>query len=114
MAIVRYENIKVKTLTFSTSAFGEQNTTETVWFETRARVSTVANSVNILDKYRLYEDLINFTLNYTPNVKMISEQQNLYSIEWRSNKWRIDSIKEADDKMTVKLLCYKSNPMTSV
>lgn len=114
MSIARYENIKINSLTFSTSAFGEQATTSTLWFETRATVSSVSNSVTILDKYRLYEDLINFTINYTPNSRLICDQQNVYSIEWRGNKWRIDSVKEADDKMTVKLLCYKASPITAV
>jgi len=114
MGIARFENITVKQLTFGESAFGEQSTTQTTWFETRARVSAVANSLKISDKYRLYQDLTNFTLNYTPNTRTMVDNQNLYSIIWRDKSWRIDSIRESDDRMTVQLLCYRSDPETAV
>lgn len=114
MAIARFENIVVNNLTFGVSAFGEQSTTQTKWFDTRARVSSVANSLKIADKYRLYQDLINFTLNYTPNTKLMVDRQDLYSITWRGNDWRIDNIREADDRMSVLILCYRSDPVTAV
>ena len=114
MAIARFENITIKNLTFGKSNFGEQSTTQTKWFTTRARVSSVANSLKIADKYRLYQDLIHFTLNYTPNIKEIVDSQNLFSIEWRGNDWRIDNAREADDRMTVLLTCYRSDPVTAV
>lgn len=114
MAIARFENIAVNNLTFGVSAFGEQSTTQTKWFDTRARVSSVANSLKIADKYRLYQDLINFTLNYTPNTKLMVDRQDLYSITWRGNDWRIDNIREADDRMSVLILCYRSDPVTAV
>lgn len=114
MAIARFENIAVNNLTFGVSAFGEQSTTQTKWFDTRARVSSVANSLKIADKYRLYQDLINFTLNYTPNTKLMVDRQDLYSITWRGNDWRIDNIRESDDRMTVLILCYRSDPVTAV
>ena len=114
MAIARFENITINNLTFGISDFGEQSTTETPWFITRARVSAVANSLNILDKYRLYQDLTNFTLNYTQNMKSIVDRQDLYSITWRGNKWRIDNVRESNDRMTVLFLCYRSDPQTAV
>lgn len=114
MAIARFENIAVNNLTFGVSAFGEQSTTQTKWFDTRARVSSVANSLKIADKYRLYQDLINFTLNYTPNTKAMVDRQDLYSITWRGNDWRIDNIRESDDRMTVLILCYRSDPVAAV
>jgi len=114
MAIARFENIAIKTLTFGKSAFGEQSTTQTLWFNTRARVSSVANNVKISDKYRLYQDMVYFTLNYTPNTKEIIDNQNLYSINWRGKDWRIENVREADDRMTVLFLCYRSDPVTAV
>ena len=114
MAIARFENIAVNNLTFGESDFGEQSTTQTKWFDTRARVSSVANSLNILEKYRLYQDLIHFTLNYTPNMKKIIDRQDIYSITWRGNSWRIDNVREADDRMSVLFLCYRSDPETAV
>ena len=50
MAIARFENISVNNLTFGQSAFGEQSTTQALWFQTRARVHSVANNVKITDK----------------------------------------------------------------
>ena len=114
MAIARFENITVNNLTFGQGSFGEQTTTQTTWFQTRARVADVANSLKISDKYRLYQDLVNFTLNYTPNMKQIVDDQNLYSITWRGKDWRITDVREANDRMTVMLLCYRTDPQTAV
>lgn len=114
MAIARFEQITVNNLTFGESDFGEQSTTQTKWFDTRARVTDVANSLKISDKYRLYQDLTNFTLNYTPNIKQIVDGQNLFSITWRGADWRITDVREANDRMTVLLMCYRTDPKTSV
>jgi hypothetical protein len=114
MTIARFENINVNNLTFTKSDFGESATVQTLWFATRARVSSVANSLKIAEKYRLYQDMINLTLNYTPNMKTIVDNQHLYSITWRGKDWRIDSARETDDRMNVIFLCYRSDPVTAV
>jgi hypothetical protein len=114
MAIARFENISVNSLTFGQSSFGEQLTTVTKWFDTRARVHSVANHVKISEKYRVYSDLVNFTLNYTPNTETIINSQNLYSITWKGVDWRIDNVREADDRMTVQFLCVRNDPVVAV
>jgi hypothetical protein len=114
MAITRFENITVKTLTFGTTTFGEQTTTIATWFATRAQVRDVSNSVRISEKYRLYSDIVNFTLNYTPNTKEIVNNQNLYSINWRGFDWRIESVRESDDRMKVNFTCVRNDPVTAV
>ncbi len=114
MAIARFENLSVNSLTFGKSAFGEQSTTQTKWFDTRGKIADVANSLKISEKYRLYQDLVNITLNYTPNVKQIVDSQQLYSITWRGNDWRITDVREANDRMSVMLLCYRTDPVTAV
>jgi hypothetical protein len=114
MAIARFENITVNTLTFGKSTFGEQSTTQTLWFETRALVHSVANNVKISEKYRVYSDIVDFTLNYTPNTKEMVDNQNLYSINWRGFDWRIDNVREADDRMTVRIMCVRNDPVVAV
>ena len=114
MAIARFENITVNRLTFGVSTFGEQSTTITQWFQTRARVHSVANHVKISEKYRVYSDVVDFTLNYTPNTKEMIDNQNLYSIKWRNFDWRIDNVREADDRMTVKIMCVRNDPVAAV
>jgi hypothetical protein len=114
MAIARFENINVNNLTFGQSTFGEQSTTQAVWFTTRARVHSVANHVKITDKYRVYSDVVEFTLNYTPYTKRIIDNQNLYSITWRGFDWRVDNVREADDRMTVRFLCVRNDPVVAV
>jgi hypothetical protein len=114
MAIARFENITVNSLSFGASSFGEQSTTITKWFGTRARVHSVANHVRIADKYRVYSDVVEFTLNYTPNTKTIIDNQNLYSINWKNFDWRIDNVRESDDRMTVKFLCVRNDPVVAV
>jgi hypothetical protein len=114
MAIARFENITINNLAFGQSSFGEQSTTITKWFETRARVHSVANHVKITDKYRVYSDVVEFTLNYTPNTRAIIDNQNLYSIKWKNFDWRIDNVRESDDRMTVKFLCVRNDPVVAV
>ena len=114
MAIARFENIKINNLTFNKSAFGEQSTTQTLWFETRARIADVSNSVKIADRYRLYQDMVNMTLNYTPNMRTIVNNQHLYSITYRNQDWRIDNVRESNDRMNVTFMCYRSDPVTAV
>ena len=114
MAIARFENIAVNTLSFSKSDFGEQNTSQTLWFNTRARVHSVANNVRISDKYRVYADIVQMTLNYTPYLKTIIDNQNAYSITWRGFDWRITDIRESNDRMKVTYICYRNDPETPV
>jgi hypothetical protein len=114
MAIARFENIAVNRLSFGTSSFGEQSTTQTLWFQTRARVHSVANHVKISDKYRVYSDIVEFTLNYTPNTREMVDNQNLYSINWKSFAWRIDNVRESDDRMMVHILCVRNDPVVAV
>ena len=114
MAIARFESININNLTFAKSDFGEQSTTQTLWFATRARVAGVSNSVKISEKYRLYQDMVTFTLNYTRNMKTIVASQNLFSITYRGQDWRIDNASESNDRMTVMFTCYRSDPVTAV
>jgi hypothetical protein len=114
MAITRYENIVVNNVINGTSTYGMQTTTITKWFDTRAKVADVANSLRISDKYRVYSDLVNLTLNYTPNTKQIVDNQNLYSITWRGFDWRITDVRETNDRMNVTLLCYRNDPIVPV
>jgi hypothetical protein len=114
MAIARFENITVNSLVFAKSSFGEQTTTTALWFATRAKVASVSNSVRISEKYRVYADMVNFTLNYTPNTKEIVNNQNLYSINYRNFDWRIDAVRETDDRMNVILTCVRNDPVAAV
>jgi hypothetical protein len=114
MAIARFEQITVNNLAFAKSDFGEQSTAQTVWFRTRARVQSVANSVKISEKYRLYQDVVNFILNYTPNTREMVRNQNLYSISYNGYDWRIDNVRRSNDRMTVVILAYRTDPITAV
>lgn len=114
MGIARYENITVNSLAFSKSSFGEQTTTVSKWFDTRALLHNVANSLLVTDALRVYSDVINITLNYTPNTRTIMDDQNAYSITWRSKDWKIVTTKETNDRMNVILTCARNDPGTAV
>lgn len=114
MSIVRYENITINNVENSVDEFGQYTTTITPWFGTRALVSDVNNSVRIADRYRVYQDLVNLTVNYTPNMKTIVDAQDLYSITWRGQEWRITDVRESNDRMKVTFLCYFNQPDTPV
>ena len=114
MAIARYENCTVNNVANGIDTYGEQTTTITEWFQTRARVADVANSLRISERYRVYSDLVNLTFNYTPNMKQIVDRQELYSITWRDNDWRITDCRESDDRMNITLLCYRNDPSVPV
>lgn len=112
MAITRYENVEINTLTNGVDSIGQYTSVPVPWFTTRARVRDVNNSLKIADKYRVYQDLVNLTFNYTPNMKQIVDDQDLYSITWRGQDWRITDVRESDDRMNITLLCYYNAPNT--
>lgn len=114
MGIKRYENVDVNTLTFGTNSFGENVTTITKKFTGRPLVSSVKNSLSITGDTRIYQDLIDFTFQFTPWMKDIVINQNLYSFTYNGQDWRITNAIEADDKMSVTILCYRSDPITKV
>jgi hypothetical protein len=114
MAIARFENVDVNTLTFAVSEFGAGETIITKKFTGRPLVQDVKNSVAITDRYRVYSDLISMKFNYTPWMKDIVNNQNLYSITWRNNDWRITDCIESNDRMSVTLMCYRNDPTTKV
>lgn len=114
MAITRYENITVNNVTNGVNSIGEYTTTTTPWFETRGLIADVANSLRISERYRVYQDLVTITVNYTPNNKEVVDNQNLYSITWRGFDWRITDIKESNDRMRVTYICYRNDPETPV
>lgn len=114
MAISRFENVNVNNLTFGVDSFGEYTETITKKFTTRPLVSSVKNSVAITERYREYQDLIEMKFNYTPNMKDVVDNQDKYSITWRDKDWRITSVLESNDRMSVTLMCYRSDPTTKV
>lgn len=71
MGIVRYENATINDVTNGTDSFGEYTTTITPMFTSRALVSDVANSLRISEKYRVYQDLVNLTFNYTLQLSVL-------------------------------------------
>jgi len=114
MAIKRYENVDVNNLTFSSDAYGQYTTTITKKFTGRPLISSVKNSLTITEKYRIYQDLIEFKFNYTPWMQDVIINQNLYSFKWRTQDWRIESAIEANDRMSVTFICYRNDPATAV
>ena len=114
MAIARYENVIINNVTNGISLYGEQTTTITEWFTSRAIVKDVRNNLRISERYRLYTDLVTLTFNYTPNMKQIVDQQNLFSMDWRGYDWRIIDCYESDDRMSITFTCYRNDPATPV
>jgi hypothetical protein len=114
MSIARFENVTINNVTNGVDDLGQYTTTITAWFETRATVRDVRNSLRIADRYRAYQDMVNLTFNYTPNMKAVVDEQELYSLTWRGQDWRITEAIESDDRMRVTLLCYYNQPSTPV
>jgi hypothetical protein len=114
MAIARYENFTVNSLTTTTDTFGQQVVAQTKWFDTRGRVMDVRNNVEITKDDRVYADLVKFVVNYTPWTRQIVDDQNMYSIHWRNADWRITDVMESNDRMNVTFICYRNDPTVSV
>ena len=47
-------------------------------------------------------------------MKQIVDRQELYSITWRGNDWRITDVRESNDRMNVTFLCYRNDPGATV
>lgn len=114
MGIKRYENLTINNVTNGIDTMGQYTTTIEPWFETRGLVADVANSLRITERYRVYQDLVNITLNYTPNTKAMVDNQDLYAINWRGFDWRITDVRESNDRMRVTFICYRNDPSTPV
>jgi hypothetical protein len=114
MGIARFEKVIINNLTFTQSEFGEVTTVITPWFYVMASVSSVFNNVRIAAQYRDYEQMVNFRFNYTPNTQTIANNQNVYSITYKTKDYRITDVKESDDRMSVLFLCYTNKPVTAV
>lgn len=112
--VKRYENITVKNVVNGQDSLGQYTTTLTDWFETRGLIHDLANSLRISERYRVYSDLMNITLNYTPNTKTIVDHQDNYSFFWRGNDWRITDCREHNDRQFVTFICYRNDPDTPV
>lgn len=110
--MIRYETIDINTVGTTVNSIGEQINTKTKWFSTRALVSDVANSLRISERYRVYSDLINLTVNYTPNTRTMSINQQDYSITWREQEYRISDIRESNNRQKVTFVCYRNDPTT--
>lgn len=114
MPIVRYENLTVNNVTNGVDSVGEYTTTITPWFATRGLVHDVSNAMRISERYRAYTDLVSITLNYTPNIKQMVDDQNLYSITWRDREWRITDVRESNDRQKATFICYRNDPVVPV
>jgi hypothetical protein len=114
MAIARFENISVNNVVSAVSIYGEYTTEIEQWFVTCGVVQDVTNAMRISEKYREYFDLVNITVNYTPNIKTVVNAQSLYSITWRGIDWRISDIRESNDRMKVSMVCYRNDPDVAV
>lgn len=110
--MIRYETVDVNTVATTINSIGEQTTTKTKWFTTRALVSDVANSLRISERYRVYSDIINLTVNYTPNTRTMSINHQDYSLTWREQEYRITDIRESNDRQKVTFVCYRNDPTT--
>lgn len=114
MAIARYENISVNNVVNSVDSMGQQTTTITPWFPTRAKVEDVKAGMQITKDNRIYNELVKFTLQYTPNTLNMVNNQNLYSIGYRNADWRIEDCIEANDRMSITFMCYRNKPVVPV
>ena len=114
MTIKGYENVSVKNVTNGVNTLGEYTTSLTDWFESRALVSEVNNTLLISERYRVYSDMVQFMFNYTPNMKTIVENQNGYAFLYRNKDWRITTCRETNDRQYVVFTCYRNDPTKPV
>ena len=112
--IVRYENVAINNVTNGVNSVGDQTTTETVWFTSRALTNDVNNILRVSERYRVYSDIVSLTFNYTPNMKEIVDNQDAYSFTWRNRHWRISDCRESNDRMKITFICYRNDPSVPV
>ena len=112
--VLRVDQITINNLSFGITNLGEQTTRETPWFQTRAKTKSVHNRIKTLERFRQYDNMIEFTVNYTPNMRTISDDQEHYSITFRNMPWRIAEVYEHDDRQWVTFTCYRNEPSVAV
>jgi hypothetical protein len=84
-----------------------------VYPKTRCEIGTwdEAESIKINKQKEIESQLV---IDGLKNQKEIADNQNLYSILWRGDDWRITDIRQSNDKMKVTYLCYRNDPTTTV
>jgi hypothetical protein len=108
--IKRYEPIVFNQVTRNVDSYGDATVTETVFFRTAGLIFDIENELRLQEQYRLYADFLNVRVSYTPNTVLIAEDQENYSITWRNLSWRITDSIEANDRMTIRFIAYRSKP----
>ena len=114
MAIARYENITINNVINNVDSYGQQTTSLTKAFATRAKVEDLKTGTSINKDDRIYTELVRFTLNYTPNTLNMVNNQNLFAINYRNADWRINDCMEANDRMSITFMCYRNKPTVPV
>ena len=114
MAIARFENVTIQNVANGIDSYGQYTTVLTNWFETRAKVMDFHSAVGIEKDDRVYHDLVKFVLNFTPNTRRMSLNQELYAINYNGQDWRITDAIQANDRMSITFLCYENKPTTAV
>lgn len=112
--VLRVEQVAFNSLTFAKTSQGEQTTTETLFLNTRAHTDDVRSDENIREHLRQYDDLVRFTVNYTPNVQTIVNGMESYSVSYRNKSWRIVDAYEHQDRQRVTFTCFYNAPSTAV
>lgn len=112
--VSRVDEISINNLSFTVTNLGEQTTVETLWFKTRAKTKSVHNNIRTLERFRQYDNMMEFVCNYTTNIRTISDAQEAYSVTFRQKSWRISEIFEHDDRQWVTLRCYRNEPSAAV
>jgi hypothetical protein len=114
MALTRYEQINVNNVTAGVDSIGQQTTTITLAFQTRALVQDVRDSMVASKDDRAYTKQVRFVVNFTPNTLAVSLNQYQYAINWRSKDYKILDVLESNDRMNITFVCYRNDPVTSV
>jgi hypothetical protein len=99
--VLRVDEISINNLSFTITNLG-------------AKTKSVHNRIRTLEKFRQYDNMMDFIVNYTPNMRTISDNQEDYSITFRGNSWRIAEVFEHDDRQWVSLMCYRNEPSVAV
>ena len=113
MTIQKYEPVIVNRVARNVDAFSDNTEVLTLWFNTRGHIHDIQNPLKLKEFYRQYTSFLDITLQYTPNIYLIGQDNSAYAFNVRTKDWRVIDAVE-NERRSITFLCYDANKTVSV
>ena len=112
--IAQWQAITVYPLTRGVDSRGNTTTTLGDAINTGAYYIDRATEINIDADKRTYQDEIFLRMRFTPLTKAMAIKTSGYTVDFRTQDYRIQDAVESPDRLWVTFRCYRVDPSISI